>query len=210
MSQSGCGMVSEGLDKYNGLIEAYQDARQAAANGSVTIAMGFNSIQNYMDMYNSYLSADVAKTKAYRDALTQYGTKFKEQMGQYVDSSGQPISPNKLDLNELVKNKATPADMALNVQVYASTFNEAPLEKVDVESLKNTQRLVDEKYNQIFAGIKDWNDAVTRYNKERNKISGDIVGTLTQKLGVKELPPELPLYTMNVNAPMPKAQSFGK
>jgi hypothetical protein len=197
----GCGVVH----KYDSLIEAYQNAQKAAANGQVSIALGFNKIQNYMDMYDQYLSADVEKTKAYREALAEYGAKMAEQQKQYVDSDGQPLDPSQLDLNELVENQATPADMALNVQVYASTFNEAPLENIDIESLTNTQRLVSEAYNEIFASINDWNDAVNEYNTERNKATGDIVGRAAEALNVNELPQKLPLFTMPIGE-LPSAE----
>jgi hypothetical protein len=195
ISLCGCGKV---IDKYDSLITAYQSAQKAAANGQVAVAMGFNKIQNYMDIYNQYLSADVAKTKAYRDALASYGAKLADQQKMYVDQSGNALDPNNIDLAKLVENQATPADMALNVSVYASTFNEAPLEKVDVTSLTNTQKLISEAYNEIYANIKDWNDAVGVYNTERNKATGDIVGRAAEYLKVNELPQKLPYFSMPI------------
>jgi len=200
--QTSCSLPRKTVDLYNELIVAYQQAQKAAANGSATIGLGFNAIQNYTVMYNSYLSADVAKTKVYREALADYGSKLENQQKEY---SGKDSS--QLDLSQLVKNNATPADMALNINAYVSTFTEAPLQGVNVESLTNTQRLVDVKYNQIFAGIVDWNEAVASYNEIRNKAAGDIVARVAEYLKVKELPEKLPYYSMKTDK-LPEAPSF--
>jgi hypothetical protein len=197
-----CGVVN----KYNGLVEAYQNAQKAAANGRVSLALGYNKIQNYMDMYNKYLSTDVEKTKAYRDALNNYGTKLTNQNKEYLDQNGQPLDPSKIDLNQLVASKATPADMAINITSYANQFSEAPLQGVDEKSLENTQRYVSEAYNEIYANIQDWNTAVNAYNSERNKATGDIIGRAAEALRVKELPEELPYFSMPVSNSLPQVK----
>jgi hypothetical protein len=196
-----CGLLSgiksvapEITSEYETLITAYQDGRKAAANGSTCIALTFSEIQAQVTLYNSYLTADIAKAAAYRESLNNFGTDISNAQSQYKDANGNPISPNNLDLADLVNNQATPTDMALNVNAYVTTFTEAPLQNVDPETLTSTQRLVSEKYNQTFACVKDWNDAVFTYNEERNKISGDIVGSIADYLGVKELPEELPYF----------------
>ena len=189
-------VIAPGItSEYETLITAYQNGRRAAANGSTCVALTFSEIQSQVTLYNSYLTADVAKTEAYRASLAEFGGKVSSAQDQYRN-----VSPNNLDLAELVENNATPAQMALNVDAYVSTFYEAPLERVDIEALTNTQRIVSEKYNMTFACVKDWNEAVFEYNLERNKISGDIVGRLAEYLGVKELPQELPYYQYEISA----------
>jgi len=200
--QTSCSFPKKVINLYDELIVVYQQAQKAAANGSATIGLGFNAIQNYTVMYNNYLSADVAKTKAYREALSDYGSKIQEQQAQYANKDS-----SELDLSQLINNNATPADMALNINAYVSTFTEAPLEGVDVESLISTQRLIDVKYNQIFAGIADWNDAVEAYNEIRNKAAGDIVASVAEYLNVKELPEKLPYYSMSTDK-LPEAPTF--
>ena len=177
------------VNQYDNLIAAYQKAQRAAANGRFAVVMGFNKIQNYLDVYNKYLAADIEKTKAYREALNGFGVQLKDQLSQYPDD------PTKLDLSELVNAKATPADMAITVNNYAVTLTEAPLATVDVESLKETNRYVNEAYNEVTAGVSDWNKAVEGYNTERTKASGDVVARVAQALGVRDLPEALPYFT---------------
>jgi len=202
-SSTSCSVVR----KYDSLVTAYQNAQKAAATSRAALALGYNKIQNYMDMYNKYLDTDVAKTKAYRDALANFGTKLADVQKQYVDEDGQTLPSNKLDLNELVKNQATPADMAINITSYANTFNEAPLQGVDEKSLADTQKYVSEAYNEITANIEDWNTAVQAYNTERNKATGDIVGSAAEYLGVKDLPRELPYFTLPIPDKLPSTNN---
>lgn len=199
-------LLTTSCHKYNELIEAYQNGREAAANGNTCIALVFSEIQYHVTLYNSYLTADIEKTKAYRESLSTFGAAITNAQSQYVDENGMPISPDKLDLAELAKNHATPGDMALNINAYVTAFTEAPLQNVDPEALKNTQRLISEKYNQAFACVADWNKAISKYNTERNKIKGDIVGSIANDLGVKELPESLPYFQFNAPATLPEAQ----
>lgn len=205
LGQTGCLLIAKDVVKeYHALIEAYQAGRKAAANGNTCLVLAFSEMTNQTVVANNYLVADVAKAEKYRQSLAQYGTKFKEQAQAYEDDSGQPIQPSKLDLGDLAQKGATPADMALTVQVFASTFNEAPLARVDAAPVINAQRIISEKYNQAFACVKDWNDAVEIYNVERNKIPGDAVGRLAEYLKVKELPQELPYFVMKAPAQPPE------
>lgn len=201
LGQTGCLLVAKDVVKeYHTLIEAYQAGQEAAANGNTCLALAFSEMSNQVVLANNYLVADVAKTEKYRQSLAEYGTKFNEQAKAYEDAGGQP---SKLDLDELAKKGATPADMALTLNVYATTFYEAPLAQVNVEPVINAQRIVSEKYNMAFACVKDWNEAVRSYNTERNKIPGDVVGRLAEYLKVKELPQALPYFVMQAPAQPP-------
>lgn len=197
---AGCGAI---VHKYDSLVAAYQSAQKAAANGRATLALKYNQVQNYMDMYNAYLAADVAKTEAYRKALANYGAKLAEQDKAYYDANGNPLTPSQIDLNQLVQNQATPTDMALNIYAYVTQFTEAPLAVVDEQSLADTQKYVSETYNEITSAMEDWNTAVQNYNTIRNQASGDIVASAAQALGIKDLPVELPYFTIPIPDQMP-------
>lgn len=200
---SGCMVVN----KYDQLITAYQNAQKAAANGYTALSLGYNKIQNYMDMYQAYLTADVAKTQAYRDALNNYGTKIAEQQQYYTNDDNQPIDPSKIDLNELVQNGATPTGLAINISSYVNQFTEAPLEGIDENSLKDTMDFVQESYNEINSAVQDWNEAVSEYNTIRQQVGGDIVGRVATALGVRQIPDSLPYYSPTAPTDMPKMKT---
>lgn len=183
------------VTEYHALITAYQDAQATAASSKSCLALTFSEITAQTTIMNNYLTADVAKAKAYRETLANYGGKFNDQSQAFAAAKDQS---GNLDLAKLLASRATPADMALTIQAYVTSFQEAPLERVDPTVSVNTQRLVSEKYNQSFACVKDWNDVVRRYNVERNKIPGDVVGRIAEYLKVKELPQQLPYFEMEV------------
>lgn len=193
---SGCGSV---VSQYDRLISVYQQAQKAAAKSRTTIMLGFNKIQNYLDIYNKYLQADVEKTKVYRESLADFGVKLSNQNAQYTDEKGNILNPSKIDLSKLVESKATPADMAITVNNYAVTLTEAPIQSLDVESLKETNRYVNEAYNEIMASLSDWYKAVEDYNTERTKASGDVVARVAKALGVRDLPESLTYGSPNVD-----------
>lgn len=112
-------------------------------------------------------------------------------------SSGQP------DLGELAAAGGTPADLATGFTLMVNAFTEAPLAPVDPSALANTQRIISEQFNKAQSCVTDWNDAVAIYNTERNQISGDVVGTIAQKLGVKDLPASLPYFIPPANSANP-------
>lgn len=209
---TGCGTINQ----YDKLIASYQHAQKAAANGRTAILMSFYKIQNYLDIYDKYLKADIEKTKSYRESLAEFETKLDSQNKQYVDSNGQVLDPSKLDLNKLISVNATPVDMAttvnnyaLTIKSYVTTLTEAPLASVDVGSLKETDRYVSEAYNEINAGVNDWNTAVEEYNTERTKASGDVVARVAKALGVRDLPETLTYFSPSSDQiNYPKADQF--
>lgn len=186
-------VVKDVVSEYHALITAYQDAQAAAADNTMCLYLTYKSIESQTTIMNSYLVADVAKAQVYRESLATYGGKYGDQNRAFNDVADQSKSGN-LDLGQLAAKNATPANMALTVEAYVTSFSEAPLAQVDPTVTSNTQRLVNEAYNQAFACVKDWNDAVRRYNIERNKIPGDVVGRIAEYLKVKELPESLPFY----------------
>lgn len=199
------------IQKYNGLIVAYQNAQKEAANGASCLVLVNTEISYQNTMANNYMAGQVAMTDAYRKALTEFGTKmtqvqtqFNDQAQAYVGANGQPIDPGALDLAALQSQGALPSDMGLTLQVYATTFTEAPMPPMNAEPVLTAQRAVSEKMNQAFACIKTWNDTVGTYNQERQQVPGDIVGTLANYLHVRELPSALPYFTLQgPTAPQP-------
>ena len=88
-----------------------------------------------------------------------------------------------------------------------NAFTEAPLAPVDPSVLVNTQRIISEQYNQAMSCVVDWNTAVKEYNTQRNQISGDVVGSIADRLGVKSLPESLPYFTPPANSANPFNQN---
>ena len=205
------------IDEYHALITAYQNGQMAAANGQSCIVLSFSAMTNSAVLANNYMDGVAKQTEAYREPLRQFGSKIAtqektlaEQAAAYKDSAGKPLDPTKIDLADLVNKNATPANMALTLQVYATTFNEAPLPPLNPQPIINAQQQVSESTNQAFACVKDWNEAVRSYNVERNKIPGDAVGRIAEYLKVKELPQSLPYFTMPGPTAPPAVPTLGK
>jgi len=198
--------------EYHGMIDAYENAQLASFNGESCVALTYSQLEINMQLFNNYLISEVNKTKVYRDALATYGKQKEQAQQAYTKPDGTPLQPNEIDLNELAKAKATPADMAeagrsfgLSITAYVSTFTEAQLAVIPPETLSNTQRLIMDSTNHTMACIEEWNAAVTVYNKERSKIPGTAVAALAKWLKVKDLPERLPLYKISAAATPPKA-----
>ena len=204
-------VIGDPLARYNGLITSYQNGQEAAANGQSCFALVGQQLALQVQVYNSYLTADVTKAKVYRDALQSAADQINSASQAYVGPDGQPIPANKLDLGALAAAKATPADQATGFTLMVKAFTEAPLAPVDPSVLANTQRIIAEQFNQAQSCVVDWNSAVKQYNIERNQISGDVVGSIAQRLGVKNLPESLPYFTppagslnpFNISLPTP-------
>lgn len=192
-------VIGDPLAKYNGLIQSYQDARKAAATSQTCFAVKGQELIFQLSAYNSYLTATVTNTAVYNSAFKTVSSAGKA----YVDANGQPIPSNQLDLGKLAQQNATPANELQGFTVIVNAFTEAPLAQIDPSALANTQRLIDEAFNQIMSCADDWNTAVETYNTDRNQVSGDIVGSIADRLGVKDLPESLPYYTPPLNSANP-------
>lgn len=209
------GPVGQGVEsvvkKYNGLIVAYQEAQKEAANGASCLVLVNAEINFQATLANNYMSGQVAMTEAYRKALADFGNKisglqtdFNEKTSAYIGPDGQPIDPSKLDLAVLQSQGVLPNDMGLTLQIFATTFTEAPMPPLNPEPVLTAQRAVSEKMNQAFACVKTWNDAVGNYNQERQQVPGEVVGTLANYLGVTDLPHQLPYFVLQgPTAPQP-------
>lgn len=221
---SSCGVLrgaaEKGTNEYEGLVRAYLQAQEAAANGRNCLVLGYSDITTQMQLANNYMEAEVKRTEAYRNPLAEYGTTiteaaetFEEQNAQYVDENGNPLSANSLDLDKLAESGALPSDMGFTLNVYATSFTEAPLEQLDSEPVLNAQRAVSERYNQIDYCLRAWNKVVTVYNEARGMVSGEVVGTIANELGVRDLPRTLPYANIpgagTEGGELPEPPSFG-
>lgn len=204
---SSCGVKNtydEGIDKVT-------NAKLAAANGMSCLSLKFAEINLQTGIMNNYYSAVVKNTEAYRQwlgAQQQANNAFAQKQNAYVDpTTGLSVDPSKLDLAQLQETGALPSDAGLTLQIYATSFTEAPMPDVDPVVAVNTQRLTSEAFNQAFSCIEDWNSAATDYNKWALSISGTVMTEIAKQLGVERLPTSLPLYTMQPGA-IPVAPTF--
>lgn len=205
---AGCGLVSAGTDQYNFLITDYEAAQAGVANSTSCISLAYTDMNLQMGINLQVLQAFVAANAAYRKPLEQFGTKvnqaqsdYNQKYQNYLGPDGKPLPPNQLDLGALAQKQAMPGDLALTLQVYSTSFVEAGMPQIPTDSTKNLQNIIDEKINMSFACVKTANDAIQQYNTSRGKVPGDVVGTLAQKAGIRELPRELPYFVIPASAP---------
>jgi hypothetical protein len=194
MPIAGCSAARSVTNQYHRLIEYYQAARKQASSFRLCVDTAMGTIYTQASFLQSYQTADVEKAKVWRQALDDSRARLIEALANYKDANGNPIPVDKLDLAELAKSGALPNQLSGGFGLFVQAFNEAPLPAVSPEPVLAAMRTATEQYNKINACGEDWNTAVERYNVERNKIPGDVVGRIAEALGVKELPEELPYY----------------
>ena len=208
-------LTTDPIQKYHGLIEAYQNARMQTVNGKNCVVAAYNSINIQVGLGMAAMQAEVARTDAYRKALTEYGAKanpaitgaqknFEKGLGAYTDKSGNPIPVDKLDLAALAQQNALPSQLVGEINVAITQFTEAPLPPSNFGPIENAQRESAEKMNQVVACAMTSNEAIRSYNV----IPGDVVGRLAEYLGVKELPQELPYFELQGSEAPPVVPTF--
>ena len=111
-------LAFQATSQYNDLVVVYQNAQKAAINGFNTMVLGYSKIQDYKEEYDKYLTADVKKAEVYHQSLSTLNDQLKNQEKQYIDENNVVLNPANLDLNELVKNRATPTDMFIVINNY--------------------------------------------------------------------------------------------
>ncbi len=183
------------VQKYNGLIAAYQSARREASDFRLCTDTAMGTIFTQATYLQSYQAMDVEKARVWREALDNSSARLLEALANYKDANGNPIPADQLDLAALSQAGALPDGMGGGFTIMVQAFTEAPLPPISPEPVLMAMRTATEQFNKIQACGDDWNTAVERYNVERNQVPGDIVGRLAQYLGVKELPQELPYYS---------------
>jgi len=193
----GCGVVRSTVDQYHTLITYYQEARQEASSFRLCVdtGMGVMNVQN--GYVQSYIEGQVGMTTEYRQYLSSVNeqrSQVEDLRGNYLDANGNPIPVDQLDLATLADAGALPNGLGGGFTLYVQAFTEAPMPELNPEPVLQAMRTAEEQFNKINACGEDWNGAVQNYNTERNKIPGDVVGTIANELGVKKLPLELPYY----------------
>lgn len=208
------------VQQYNGLITAYQAGQRETINGKNCVVMVYTDLTIQIGLANTAMQAEVARTAAYRDALAEYGTKvndqiagaqkqYEGQLGVYSDQNGNVLPPERLDLAKVAAAGAFPAQLVGTLNVFVTSFTEAPLPPANFEPILLAQRETAEKMNLLFACSKTSNDAIFQYNIERQKVSGRVVGDIAEYLGVSELPAELPYFALQGSTAPPVVPTFG-
>lgn len=188
---SACGVV----DTYNDLIDFYNHARREASSFRLCVDTAMGTIFVQAGLVQQYNTADIEKAKVWRQALDRSGARLIDALKNYKDVNGNPIPVDKLDLAALMQADALPNGLGGGLTLMVNAFTEAPLPQLSDAPTLAAMRTASEQLNKVNGCGEDWNSAVEKYNTRRSQVPGDIVGTLAQKLGVKELPASLPYYT---------------
>lgn len=203
LALSACGASTGGVpssprqvvDEYNDLIALYQNARREASDFRLCVDTEMGKMRLAVSLVQAYNAADIAKVEAWTRALDNSSARLFETLANYKDAAGNPIPVDKLDLAALAQAGALPDSIGGGFNLYLNAFTEAQKLPVDPSVTLAAMRTGNEGFNHINACGDDWNTAAERYNTRRNQVPGDLVGTLANKLGVKELPAELPYYS---------------
>lgn len=187
--------VTNVVDEYHTLIAYYQTAQKEASNFQLCTDTAMGTIYTQAAFLQNYQQADVEKAKVWRQALDNSSARLAETLANYKDANGNPLPASALDLGELAANNALPDSVSGGFSLFVQAFQEAPLAAVSDKPVLMAMQTASEQYNKIDACGADWNDAVERYNTERNKIPGDVVGRIAEALKVKTLPESLPYYS---------------
>src|SRR5271157_351058 len=190
---TGC-VTSSVVDVYHTLITDYQNAQEQASNFQLCVDTAMGTIYTQATFLQNYQQADIEKAKVWRQALDDSSARLEQTLQNYKDANGNPLPASSLDLGALEQKNALPNSIGSGFSLYVKAFTEAPLPAVSDAPVLAAMNTATEQYNKIDACGTDWNDAVKAYNVERNKIPGDVVGTIAQSLKVKTLPETLPYY----------------
>lgn len=177
------------VGSYEDMIAKYQGAQREASNFSLCVDTNLGKLDRLEKQVSTYLTADVEKTKAYRQAYNNAKADVEKAQQNY--SSG---STGSLDLAELQKNGALPDKVGGGLTVMVNSLTEAPLAPVSEKVQLSLMDSTNEAFNSVQACGVDWNKAVESYNVTRNQVKGDVVGRVVEYLKIKELPQELPYF----------------
>jgi hypothetical protein len=111
----------------------------------------------------------------------------------YKDENGNPVSPEKLNLNQLQSQGLLPDSLGNKFSVYVNAVVQAPPPVPDSKVTLALGDTVDEAMNTIQLAGTDWNDAVKAYNTRRAQIKGEIVARVSAYFGF-DLPVTFPFY----------------
>ena len=191
LALSGCSAIvntAKGVvNEYHTLITAYQNAQKYASNFQLCVDTAMGTIYTQAVFLQNYQQADIEKAKVWREALDNSSARLAETLMNYKDANGNPLPASSLDLGALAAQNALPDSLAGGFSLFVQAFQEAPLAAVSDAPVLAAMATASEQYNKIDACGTDWNDAVQAYNTERNKIPGDVVGSIAEYLKVKTL-----------------------
>ena len=148
-------------------------------------------------------------TMTHNEQIAFAQKQLAQQLAAYNDASGNPLPPEQIDLAKLANQGAMPFQLALNVNVVALTYTQAPLPPANFTPVENAQRVTTEKTNMIFACAKTANDAVSVYNIERAKVTGEIAAKLAEILHLSDLPQTLSYFELQGPTSPPVVPTFG-
>lgn len=203
LTLSACGTQNGGIpnspqqvvDEVNKGVALYQNAQRGASSFRLTVDTEMGKMRLAVSLVQAYNAADIAKVEAWTRALDNSSARLFEILANYKDANGNPIPVDKLDLAALAQAGALPDSIGGGFSLYLNAFTEAQKLPVDPSVTLAAMRTGNEGFNHINASGDDWNSDVQAYNTWRNQVSGDIVATVAQKLGIKDLPRELPYYS---------------
>ncbi len=214
---------------YNYLILDYQGAQRATVDSKNCVVTAYTDINTQIGLANMAMQAEVARTAAYagtidkffntpsdklggktpNQAIADANKTSQQQLAQYDDANGKALPSNQLDLAKLANAGALPSQLALTLNVTALTYTQAPLPPANFGPIENAQRVTSEKTNMLFACTKSSNDAIQKYNTDRNQVPGDIAGRLATYLKVSELPQQLPYFELQGPTQVQPVPTFG-
>ncbi len=200
---SGCKIAKDAGHEHDRLVELYYNSVTAQSTYGACIDSTVMKLNLLNSTYSAYLDNDNERVKAWRVTVAERQASFDETREAFTNADG--------DLNKMVEEGATPADLANGLTLMVNSY--APTE-AGLEALPTTvvERMMDEQSeaaNMIFSCVLDWNNAAREYNVERNRInglsdSGKIIGAAANAIGLSELPRELPTYQSNSSSqPIP-------
>lgn len=152
---------------------------------------------------------ETGKPMTRNEQMAMAQKQLAKQLSAYQDANGNPLPPEQVDLAKVADQGAMPYQLALNVNVMALTYSQAPLPPANFTPVENAQRVTTEKMNLIFASTKSANDAVSVYNIERAKVTGEIAAKLAEILHLSDLPQTLPYFEVAGPTTLPVVPTFG-
>ena len=214
LASCGFGPAQPVVNQYETLITLYQKGQRGASSFRLCYDTSMGKIVTTTTQFQMFANADIEKVRAWRDVLNQSVSQGQALTQAYNDpTTGQPIPASQLDLGALQQAGALPNNMGSSFALVVHSVQEAPLAAVSEKMGLAMMDTTNESYNSLQACGEDWNSTAEAYNIERNKVSGDVVGSIADRLGVKTLPEELLYYQGtpasggSVTSPLPQVTS---
>jgi hypothetical protein len=187
--------MSEGVDPnlYNQVNAQYMKTVGDFSTCYSQISIESARQDSQIEIMNSFMESNVEFANAYREPLAQYS--------DYREQAEDAISDPEVngDLQKLLENGATPAQMGLALSLNANVFTEAQMVLPDSQVTQNTQWSVDESFSNMQVILRDCNASVTEYNTLMAPIPAQTMNAIAEQLG-KGLPPSLPLLVLSYDS----------